>query len=456
MTWNEDQPWFLPAGLGARAGEASTPVLVGEIAAKLWAARKAYLSRLPVLEIVEILDSVVAAWLAPDSRWMTVASRRIAGATPYSERMVETGIRRLLQGCRKEALLELLREELDDPVVLDGFRPRRAGGGVHRACGPRLTTHIFSGNVPALPAISLIHALLVKSACLGKPASEELVFPALFARSVAAVDAKLGSAVAILPWPGGDRIVEQAAFAASDAVVVSGSDDAVDSIRSRVPPTVRFVGHGHKLSFAVIGRDALDPETADNLADRVAYDVSLFDQQGCVSAQVVYVERGGRISPQAFAERLATAMAGFERAMPRGVLTVEEAAAIQQARTAAEFGELRDEAVRLFASEGGTAWTVIYEDDPAFSLSCLNRVVRVKAVTDLTEVPGLVRPFSRHLQSVGVAVSRERRLRLAEALAPLGVCRICPIGQMPHPPLTWHHDGGYSLLPLLRWVTIEG
>jgi hypothetical protein len=456
MTWDEEQPWFLPVGFRPQAGETPSPILVGEVAAKLWAAHKAYLSRLPVLEIVEILDRVVAAWLAPDSQWMSAASRRIAGVTPYSERMVETGIRRLLQGCRKEALLELLREELDDPIVLDGFRPRRAGGGLHRACGPRLTTHIFSGNVPGLPAVSLIHALLVKSASLGKPASEELVFPALFARSIAAVDAKLGSAVAILPWSGGDRGVEQAAFAVSEAVVVSGNDAAIDSIRGRVPHTVRFVGHGHKLSFAVIGREALDPETSDHLADRVAYDVSLFDQQGCVSAQLVYVERGGKISPQDFAKRLATAMAGFEHAMPRGALTVEEATAIQQARTAAEFGELRDEAVRLFASEGGTAWTVIFEDDTAFVPSCLNRVVRVKAVTDLADLPGLVRPFSRHLQSVGAAVSRERRQRLAEALAPLGVCRICPVGEMPHPPLTWHHDGGHSLLPLLRWVTIEG
>jgi hypothetical protein len=456
MTRDEEQPWFLPQELKTRAGESPNAVLVGEVAAKLWAARKAYLARLPVQEIVEILDRVVAAWIATDSPWMAAARHRIAARTPYSEPMVETGIRRLLQCCRRAALLDLLKEELGDPGVLDGFRPRPAAGGLHRACGPSLTTHIFSGNVPGLPAIGLIHALLVKSACLGKPASEEPVFPALFARSIAAVDAKLGSAVAILPWPGGDRAIEQAAFGASEAVVASGNDSAIENIRSRVPLTVRFVGHGHKLSFAVIGRESLDPTAADQLADRLAYDVSLFDQQGCVSPHLVYVERGGGIAPQDFAERLAMAMASFDRAMPRGLLTVEEAAAIQQARATAEFGELRDEAVRLFASQGGTAWTVIYEDDPAFTPSCLNRVVRVKPVSDLADVPGLVRPFGRHLQSVGTALGCERRERLAEALAPLGVCRICPIGEMPHPPLPWHHDGGQNLLPLLRWVGIEG
>jgi len=455
MIWRDESPWFLPGEVAGRASGSLSSLVVTDIAARIWAARDAYLVRLPVAEIVEIVDCVVGLWLGPESPWLHAAARRIAAATPYSEAMVRTGLTRLLGGCRKEALLSLLEEELGDPGVLDGFRPRRAVGGSHRACGPALTTHIFSGNVPGLPAISLIQALLVKSASLGKPASEELVFPAMFARSIAAVDAKLAASVAILPWPGGDPAVEQAAFAASEAVVAYGSDLAVESIRARIPAGIRFVGHGHRLSFGVIGRESLDTGALDSLAERVAYDVSLFDQQGCVSAHVLYVERGGGVPPESFAARLANAMAAFERGMPRGEVSLEEAAAIQQVRAEVELREVREEPVRQWASPGGTAWTVIYDDDPSFSPSCLNRVVLVKPVTDLRQIPSLIRPFCRYLQTVGVAMSQERRVRLAEALAPLGACRICAIGDMPHPPLTWHHDGGFNLLPLLRWTAIE-
>ncbi|HSB77344.1 MAG TPA: acyl-CoA reductase [Candidatus Methylomirabilis sp.] len=454
MTWRDESPWFLPGDVAA--GGSVSKLMVTDTAARIWAARNAYLARLPVAEVVEIVDHVVGLWLEPESPWVKAAALRIAAATAYSQAMVRTGLTRLLAGCRKEALLSLLQEELGDPGVLDGFRPRRAAGGSHRACGPTITTHIFSGNVPGLPAISLIQALLVKSASLGKPASEELVFPALFARSLAAVDSKLAASVAILPWPGGDGAIEHAAFAASETVVAYGSDAAVESIRSRVPAGVRFVAHGHRLSFGVIGRESLDLGTLDALAERAAYDVSLFDQQGCVSAHLLYVERGGAVPPEAFAERLASAMGAFEREMPRGKLLVEEAAAIQQARAEVELREMREEPVRQWASPHGTAWTVIYEDDPSFIPSCLNRVVRVKPVTDLREIPSLVRPFSRYLQTVGTAMSPERRARLAEALAPFGACRVCAIGEMPHPPLTWHHDGGFSLLPLLRWTAIEG
>lgn len=455
MTWRDESPWFLPGEVAARARSSPSVLLVTDTAARIWAARNAYLARLPVAEVVEIVDQVVGLWFESESPWLMAATRRIAAATPYSETMVRTGLTRLMAGCRKEALLGLLEEELGDASVLDGFRPRRAAGGSHRACGPALTTHIFSGNVPGLPAISLIQALLVKSASLGKPASEELVFPAMFARSIAAVDSKLAASVAILPWPGGDQAVEQAAFAASEAVVAYGSDAAVESIRGRVPPSVRFVGHGHRVSFGVIGRESLDLGALDALAERVAYDVSLFDQQGCVSAHLLYVERGGAVPPETFAERLAGAMAAFEHTMPRGRVSVEEAAAIQQVRAEAELREMREEPVRQWASPRGTAWTVIYEDDPSFVPSCLNRVVRVKPVTDLREIPSLVRPFSRYLQTVGTSMSPERRVRLAEALAPFGVCRVCAIGEMPHPPLTWHHDGGFGLLPLLKWTAIE-
>jgi hypothetical protein len=454
MTWEDERTWFLPEDLTGGPGGRPSPVLVSEVAARLWAARKAYLARLPVAEVVERVDHAVKLWLEPESPWLLRAARRIAAVTPYGETMVRQGLAELLEGCRKDALLRLLEEELGDPAVLDGFRAR-SGGGLHMACGPSITVHVFSGNVPGLPALSLIHALLVKSASLGKPASEEPVFPAMFARSVAAVDARLGACIGILPWPGGDRALEEAAFAAAGAVVAYGSDAAVESVRSRVPAGVRFVGHGHRVSFAVIGREALDAGAVEDLADRLAYDVSLFDQQGCVSAHVAYVERGGATAPEDFARHLAVAMAALERRMPRGAVSLEEAAAVQRARTDGELAELRGEPVRLWASHGGTAWTVLYEEDPAFVASCLNRVIRVKPVGDAAEIPGLVRPVRRHLQTVGTAMPRARQEALARALAPLGVCRVCPIGRMPHPPLTWHHDGGFSLRPLLRWTGME-
>ena len=42
----------------------------------------------------------------------------------------------------------------------------RSIGGKTIAVGPRITLAIFSGNVPGLPALSIVRALLVKSAVI--------------------------------------------------------------------------------------------------------------------------------------------------------------------------------------------------------------------------------------------------------------------------------------------------
>jgi hypothetical protein len=111
--------------------------------------------------------------------------------------------------------------------------------------------------------------------------------------------------------------------------------------------------------------------------------------------------------------------------------------------------------VELHTSAEGTAWTVIYDPDPAFCASCLNRVVRVKPVPRLESVPALVASIGSFLQTVGVAAESARVLWLASALGRLGASRIAPLGQMAWPPPSWHHDGHPPLRGMVRWCDVE-
>ena len=52
-----------------------------------------------------------------------------------------------------------------------------------------------------------------------------------------------------------------------------------------------------------------------------------YDQQGCYSPQLFYVERGGRVSPREFAQYLASELANLQHRFPRRALSLEEAAA---------------------------------------------------------------------------------------------------------------------------------
>jgi hypothetical protein len=433
-----------------------TPAALEAVSQRLLAAQAQHLACRPIAEIVEVIDRVIQLWLDPQYPYRQQAEALLPIITHYSAPMVRHGLDTLLQTFRKDALWRLLQAEFGDPYVLDTFRPRPHAGGYTRAYGPRLITHIFSGNVPALPVWSLICALLVKSASLGKSASEEPLFAALFARSFWDICPEIGSCLAVGWWKGGDVALEAAAFTPAEAVIAYGSEATTRDLQRRVPSQVRFLAYGHKLSFGVIGRETLgSAEQATQTARRAAYGVSMFDQQGCVSPHLLYVERGGALSPKEFAALLAQEMAAVHATWPRGTLSLEESTAIRHVRGTYEFRQLNDDEVLLFCSEPGTAWTVIYEDTPTFTPSCLNRTIRIHPVDDMTDVAARLAPVRAYLQTAGVALSPARRQALAEMLGRLGVTRLSTLDCMPWPRLTWHHDGRCNLLDLVRWTDIE-
>ncbi len=432
-----------------------TPSLLSKVIAQLKEAQEQYLSKLSVYEIIETIDKAVALW-----RDSAYPPRRKAEAllpliTGYSSQMITQTLDEMVLMLRGENLRLLLEEELGDPLFLDQFRPRRKSEGMCKVYGPRLTTAVFAGNVPGLPVGNIVYALLMKSAILGKSASEEPLFAVLFAQSLAEVDPELARSVAMVCWKGGDEEIEDVVFSSSDAVIVYGGERSVNEVRKRVPSGTRFIAYGHKLSFGVIGREHLVADRVRQTAAQAAIDASVFDQQGCLSPHVFYVEEGAEIAPKEFAKLLAQEMDVFNREIPRGRISPDESAAINQLRGSYEFRELEEDDVAVHASSQGTDWTVIYERDPSFVPSCLNRTIRVKPVKDVKDVVDLIKPVKGYLQTVGAALSDKRFLLMADKMGQLGADRICPLGKMTAPSLTWHHDGRFNLLDLLRWTDIE-
>lgn len=424
---------------------------------RIAAARDAYLADLPVLRIVTILDRVANRWLDPASPYRREAEQLLPHVTGYSEPAVRKGLASYLGMLRGENLRRLLEEELPDPTVLDGFVARARAGGWTRAFGPRLTVHVWSGNVPGLPAQSLVSALLVKSASFGKVASEEPLFAALLAESIAEVDPELAACLAVGYWRGGDGELESVAFDQAESVIAYGSERAVESVRARVPADTRFIAYGHKLSFGAVGREALAAEHVAETLQRAAYDVVKYDQQGCLSPHLLYVERGGQTSPREFAQALARSIGDYADRVPRGRLTLEEAASLAELRQRYELRQVLagpdESGAAVF--EGSEA-VVLYDEDPRFEASSLNRAVFVKPIDDLVyDVPQLAARVRKYLQTCGVAASVDRTRALAGELGRLGLDRVCPLGRMADVSATWHHDGRFNLLELVRWTDLE-
>jgi hypothetical protein len=277
----------------------------------------------------------------------------------------------------------------------------------------------------------------------------------VFAYSLYEADPKLGACLEIAEWRGGKAEIEKALFEEVDCVTATGSDEALAAIRHHVPQRVRFVGYGHRLSFGYVASEALTRFQAKKTAARAAADVVAWNQLGCLSPHVIYVEHGGGTTVEHFAEMLAEELARREETEPRGDVPAETSAMIASRRAFYEVRAAHSPDTRFWRSENSTAWTVVYEADTRFQLSCLNRFIYVKGTSDLKTALEGADGVRGKVSTAGIAANEEKAQELASQLAAWGVTRVCPLGQMQNPPLTWRHDGRPALGDLVTWVDWE-
>ena len=448
MSRPELEARVVPPGLPVAA---ATPEWITALCDALRAAAPALRDR-PAAEIAGVLGTVGARFLDPQDPVRADALEILPSSAGLSPEMAEAVLDGMAADWTQGRLTALLEAELGRPSPLDGFvelgGPRRA-----TAVGPRLCVQIVAGSVPGVGVTALLRSLLVKAPTLLKPGRGDVVLPVLFARALAEVDAGLASAAAVLYWPGGSTALESAALARAEVVTAYGSDRTVAELRARTPITARFVAYHHRVSVGVVGREALTGDALAATAADVARALALFDQRGCVSPQLVYVEEGGEASSEAFAEALARALRALEASLPGGPLEPAEASALQQARGTAELLAGSGEGRVLHG--GRAAWTVLLEPRPEPLPPLAGRFARVRPLASLDALPERLAPLGSHLQTVGHAGLGTRLEPLAGALAQLGASRVAPFRQVAFPPPWWHHDGGGPLTDLVRWVDLE-
>ncbi|MBI3882238.1 MAG: hypothetical protein HY301_19540 [Verrucomicrobia bacterium] len=420
--------------------------------------RAQYLRARTTRSLVELIAHVAENWRETENPFRRHALDAGPAATGFSRETLARGLDGFFAQFTVENLNALLAQELGHAQRLDTFAATGADERANRSAlanGPELLAHIAAGNVPNPALTSLVLGLLLRSAQFVKCARGASFLPRLFAHSLYEADAKIGACLEIAEWRGGHHELEDALFAEADCVTATGGDETLAHIRSRVPPRARFVGYGHRLSFGFIAREALSGFGAKKIVTRAADDVVAWDQLGCLSPHVFYVEGGGATTAEQFAELLAQELDRREAHAPRGKISIEEAAAIASRRAIYEVRAAHLPDTRHWASEGSTAWTVVYEADPMFQPSCLNRFIYVKAADSLAAALRAAELVRGKVSTVGLAAPDERAEALALELARWGVTRICPVGKMQHPPLTWRHDGRPALGDLVTWTDWE-
>jgi len=449
-------PNFFLADLPAEA--ILSPAMIAEACHNLKQHREKYLAVRTTDEIVKILCEVGADWLLPENKFRRLALQHGPAATGFSAAVLACGLDDFFGRFTPENFAALLAAELSGATSVTDFPPRLpadAVAGGHYWRGPEFLVHIAAGNLPCPALMSLTLGLLTRSAQFMKCASGAALLPRLFAHSLYAADHKLGSCLEIAEWRGGNRALETVLFQAADCVTATGSDETLAAIRKELPATVRFLGYGRRVSFGLITREVLREETVAEIISRAADDVIAWDQNGCLSPHVFYVEERGPVESDQFAARLAAELSRREAAAPRGTIAVAAAAEIASRRAIYETIATHRADAKIWFSPHSTAWTVVFEHEVRFQFSCLHRFIYVKPVPDWAAVLRGVDEIHGQVSTVGIAAAPERMAELARQFARWGAPRICPLGRMQRPPLTWRHDGRPALGDLLTWTDFE-
>jgi hypothetical protein len=440
--------------LADKPGAQPTHSLITEASQTLRRNRNEYLATLGNEQIIFKLAELANLWRSPDYPLRQMALDADPEETGFPREVLAAGLDSCFADWTQEKFFMLLTQEFGDPTRLQSFasQPNRTYSMVN---SPQLIAHIAPGNLPVPVFQSIAFGLLLRSAQFVKCASGKSLLPRLFGHSLHFVEPGMAAALEIAEWDGGNESLESALFAEADCVTVNGGDKTVESIRQRLPLAKRLAGYGHRVSFGYVEKQANEVMGTQTVISHAADDIVAWNQHGCLSPHVIYVEENGSLNPARFAEMLAGELEARNETMPRGPISTKESAAISTARRFYKIRSANNAGAALWESEDSTDWTVVHEDERQFQTSPLNRFIFVKPIEHIDEVLHVLEPIRESVSTVGLAASEARMRDLALPLARWGVPRICPLGQMQRPPLAWRHDGRPPLGELIRWADLE-
>lgn len=301
---------------------------------------------------------------------------------------------------------------------------------------PRIVFHVFAGNLFLSSLESLIHASLCGACSLGRCSSSDPVFPQLWVDAVADVDAEFAKSLVVGWWPREYEDVTRAAGEHADVTVAFGDDETIGRLKGLAGSASRFIGHGFKVSFAVLREDDLAHDIEKH-ARALAYDFSIYDQAGCLSPRAAFFQTESGEFADEFAGLLAEEMRAIARRLPPHDLSLEESAALARARDEALI-EAAAGGETIIASRGGDPFLVTVRSAAGFRLGCTNRFCDLRTFSAHIGLSGILASFAGRISTMGIPGEfPETSTHAGKAPA----YRVCPLGRMQRPPLDWLHDG---------------
>lgn len=391
----------------------------------------------------------------PHLREAKEAARHTSGLT---EPLLEQNYRSLAYWFDEVFVREMVEQTVGVDHLEGWVESRLVDGRLQRirAFGSR-AVHVVAGNSPVLSGVTVIRNAVTRSDAVIKAPSNDPLTASAIARTMIDLDPDhpLTRHVSVAYWKGGDVAVEQQLYRPEhvEKVVAWGGMAAVRHVTQFLQPGLELVALDPKRSASIVGVEALaDEHTMAEVAQRIACDVGMLNQEGCACARVVYVQSG--TDPEGLArldhlgELVYEALLGLPEAFSTTPLRYDP-----ELRSFLDAQRLDDEWYRVIGGEQGEGAVVVSHlaapVDYAAILS--GRTANLVPVDDLDEVTDAVNAWT---QTVGI-YPESLKVALRDRLPLHGAQRLTSLGYACSVTLAGPQDAIEPLRRMCKWVVEE-
>jgi hypothetical protein len=326
-----------------------------------------------------------------------------------------------------------------------------------RAFGAR-AVHIIAGNVPVVGVATVIRNAITRSDAIIKTPSNDPLTTAAVVRTMIDMDPDhpVARHVSVAYWKGGDQRIEQHLYDPRriEKIIAWGGFAGIKHLTQYLQPGLDLITLDPKHSSTIIGREAFaDAETLRGVATRLALDVGVLNQEGCVNARVVYVQSGTDALGLERANELGRLVFAALQGLPEHLSTAHKAFDPELKAELDALSFVEDE-FRLYGGRRNEGAVIVSQSDVAVDFARM-LACRVANIVPIDDLETAIRSVNSYTQTIGI-YPEALKTAIRDRLAYQGAQRLVSLGGAatlmgtPQP-----QDGIEPLRRSVKWITDE-
>lgn len=375
---------------------------------------------------------------------------------PTSPTIVKAGYLGLRNLLSREIITEMVESSVG-VKYLEGWVSQRLldGTDLEVRCFGARTLHIVAGNAVTLSLWTIIRNMVLRSDAIIKSPSNDPFTAQAIARTMIdmAPDHPLTRHLSVAYWKGGDQAFEQRLYQPQnlEKIVAWGGFASMKHVTRYIQPGLELISLDPKRSASIIGKDTFASEAnMREAAVRLASDIGVINQKGCVCARTIYVQSGtdeqGLAKLNTFGRYVYDAML----CLPNSISTAPKSYD-RNLKAHVDALRLDDEWYKVIGGEDGEGAVICSQIPEPVSFSPLldDRTANLVPVDELSEMLDAVDAYT---QTVGV-YPESIKDELKDILPLYGAQRIVSLGYAAAMKFAAPQDSIEPLRRMGRWIS---